>query len=112
MVLRKNRTSHLENVKARYLKLVNKNNENTLKCRNKHCITPKIKKYCQAYWKRTRKNYRKLKTDKYDDCFMSNVMDMKAKGLYDSMPECTKKHKCYKISKTVLDEMLRLEREM
>lgn len=103
----KTRKSENAKAKARYAKLVKKNATRIAKCRNSHCITPKIKKYCQD-WKKSRK----LDSDKYTACFLENVIDMKAKGLYDSMPACTQKYGCYKIDKSVEAEMIRLENQM
>jgi hypothetical protein len=94
-------------VKARYAQLVKQNATRISKCRNTHCITPKIKKYCKS-----KKNYRKKKSDTYSDCFLSNASEMRQLGLYEGMPECTQKHGCYKIDKTVEAEMIRLENQM
>ena len=98
--------------KARYAKLAKQNATRIAKCRNTHCITPKIKQYCNSYWKKSRKNYRKSKINKYTDCFLSNAIEMKSLGLYEGMPECTKKHGCGKIDKSVEAEMIRLENQM
>jgi len=37
---------------------------------------------------------------------------MKQLGMYDGMQECTQKHQCYKLNKSVEDEMIRLENQM
>lgn len=97
----------LKQLKTQYAKLVARNATKTANCRNTHCITPKIKKYC-----RSRKNYRKSKPNQYTDCFLSNALEMRELGLYEGMPECTQKHGCYNISKARMKEMMRLEKEM
>jgi hypothetical protein len=110
--MRKTRKGGNSKAKARYAQLAKHNATRIAKCRNAHCITPKIKKYCKSYWARTKKNYRKQKSDKYSDCFLSNASEMKQLGLYEGMPECTQKHGCYKIDKSVEAEMARLEKQM
>ena len=99
--------------KARWDELENQNLKKFNDCRNKNCITPQIKKYCRPYLKKTVKKYRKgMQIDPYTDCFHSNLPDIMRNGIYESLTKCNRKHACYKIDKSVEDEMKRLKKQM